>query len=234
MKNVIVLQHAECEGPGTIGDALAAAKLPVRVVRGDLGESIPSDLSGAAALVVMGGPMGVYEHARYPFLRDELRLVEAAVKASLPVIGICLGSQLLAAALGANVRPGSRKEIGWYPVQLEPAASADTLFTDAPNRFEGFHWHGDIFDLPEGASRLAHSDLTECQAFHYGTAHGILFHMEVTQASIAGMVHAFPEELAQAGGSAESISSGTNRHLERLQSIGATVFRRWVDTIQIR
>jgi GMP synthase (glutamine-hydrolysing) len=234
MRNVIVLQHAESEGPGTLSDALAAPKLPVRVVRGDLGERIPSDLSSAAALIVMGGPMGVYEHTKYPFLRDELRLVEAAVKAHLPVVGICLGSQLLATALGANVRQGSRKEIGWYSVHLEPAASADTLFTDAPNRFEGFHWHGDIFDLPYGAIRLAHSDLTECQAFRYGSAHGILFHMEVTQASIAGMVQAFPAELAQAGESTESLASGTNRHLERLQSIGATVFRRWVDTIQIR
>jgi GMP synthase (glutamine-hydrolysing) len=233
MKNVIVLQHAECEGPGTLADALAAAKLPVHVVRGDLGEPIPRDLDSTAALIVMGGPMGVYEHTRYPFLLDEIRLVEAAIKARLPVIGICLGSQLLGTALGANVRQGSRKEIGWYPVQLEPAASADTLFTDVPNRFEGFHWHGDIFDLPDGATRLAHSNLTECQAFRYGSAHGILFHMEVTQASIAGMVQAFPEELAQAGGSSESLASGTNRHLERLQSIGATVFRRWVDTIQL-
>ena len=154
------------------------------------------------------------------------------MKANLPVIGICLGSQLLAAALGAPVRPGPRKEIGWYPIYLEPAASADTLFADAPSQFEGFHWHGDIFDLPKGATRLAHSDLTECQAFRYGSAHGLLFHMEVTQASITGMAQAFPEELAQAGGSAESLAAGTKRHLERLQSIGATVFRRWVDTVR--
>jgi GMP synthase (glutamine-hydrolysing) len=234
MKNVVVLQHAECEGPGTLSDALAAVNLPVRVVRGDLGEPIPGDLASIAALIVMGGPMGVYEHTKYPFLLDEIRLVEAAVKAGLPVIGICLGSQLLATALGASVRPGSRKEIGWYPVHLEPEASADSLFVDAPNRFEGFHWHGDIFDLPEGAIGLAHSDLTECQAFRYGSANGILFHMEVTQASITAMAQAFPEELAQAGGSTESLASGTNRHLKRLQSIGATVFRRWVDTIQTR
>ncbi len=232
MKNVMVLQHAGSEGSGTLADALAAPQLPVRVVRGDLGEPIPGDLSATAALVVMGGPMGVYEHTRYPFLLDELRLVEAAVKAHLPVIGICLGSQLLAAALGARVHPGSRKEIGWYPVHLEPAASADTLFADAPHQFEGFHWHGDIFHLPEGATRLAHSDLTECQAFRYGSAHGLLFHMEVTQASIAGMAQAFPEELAQAGGSPESLAAGTKRHLDRLQSIGAAVFRRWAATIR--
>ena len=234
MKKVIVLQHAECEGPGILSDALAAAKLPVRVIRGDLGEPIPADLSDILALIVMGGPMSTYEHARYPFLLDEIRLLEAAVTAHLPVIGICLGSQLLAAALGAHVRPGPQKEIGWYPIHLEPAASADPLFTDAPNRFEAFHWHGDIFDLPHGATRLAHSDVTECQAFHYESACGILFHMEVTQASITGMAEVFSSELAQAGVSTESLASGTDRYLANLQSIGTMVFRRWVDTIQIR
>lgn len=232
MKNVVVLQHAECEGPGILLDALAARKLPVRMVRGDLGQPIPKDLSATSALIVMGGPMGVYEHTRYPFLRDEIRLIESAVKENLPVMGICLGSQLIATALGATVRQGSRKEIGWYPVQLEPAASADPLFAGVPARFEGFHWHGDVFDLPAGATALAHSDLTACQAFRYASAHGILFHMEGTEASIAGMVQAFPEELAEAGGSAESIAASTSRHLARLQSIGGTVFGRWVDTIQ--
>ncbi len=234
MKNLIVLQHAECESPGNLSDSLAAAKLPVRVVRGDLGEPIPADLSDVAALIVMGGPMSTYEHAKYPFLLDEIRLIKAAVRANLPVIGICLGSQLLASALGANVRPGPQKEIGWYPVHLEPAASADPLFTDVPNRFEGFHWHRDIFDLPHGATRLAHSDLTECQAFRYGNAYGILFHMEVTQASIAGMVAAFHGELAQARVSTESLASGTDRYLASLQSIGVMVFRRWVNTIPTR
>jgi GMP synthase (glutamine-hydrolysing) len=234
MKKVIVLQHAECEGPGSLSDPLAAVALPVSIVRGDLGEAIPADLNNVSALIVMGGPMSTYEQDKYPFLLDEIRLLQAAVNAHLPVIGICLGSQLLAAALGANVRPGPQKEIGWFPVYLEPGASADPLFADAPNRFEGFHWHGDIFDLPHGATRLAHSDLTECQAFRYENAYGILFHMEVTQASIAGMLAAFSSELAQTGVPAEDLASGTNRHLASLQSIGSLVFRRWVDTIQIR
>ena len=100
MKEIIVLQHADCEGPGTIGDAARAANVNIRTLRGDLGQSIPGDPGMAAGLVVMGGPMGVYEHERYPFLNRELRLIEKAIQGGLPVLGICLGSQLIASVLG--------------------------------------------------------------------------------------------------------------------------------------
>lgn len=227
MKQVFVLQHAECEGLGTIGDALAEADIAALTIRGDLGETIPSGLNGAAGLIVMGGPMGVYEHDRYPFLADEIRLIQSALRADIPVLGVCLGSQLLAAALGAKVYKGARKEIGWYPVYLDNAASDDALFRSLPGRLEGFHWHGDIFDLPEGAVKIAHSDITPLQAFRYRNATGILFHMEVTGASIAGMIHAFPDELAEANVSGAAIAAESERHLQPLQAIGRQVFARW-------
>jgi GMP synthase (glutamine-hydrolysing) len=227
MPNVIVLQHAGCEGLGTIADALASAKIEFRTVHGDLGEAIPNNLDDAAGLIVMGGPMGVYEDHLYPFLAAERRLIEAAMRAEKPVLGVCLGSQLLASALGATVYKGPSKEIGWYPVYLESAATTDALFEDAPSQFQGFHWHGDVFDVPAGAVKLAHSDLTGCQAFRQGKAYGLLFHLEVTQATIHGMAAAFPEELAEAGGSVASLDAGIGAHLPALQSIGADVFRRW-------
>jgi GMP synthase (glutamine-hydrolysing) len=232
MKDVLVLQHADCEGPGILAGILAAANLNIRTVRGDLGESIPGELKDTAALVLMGGPMSVYEEARYPFLVDEIRLIESAVRAQVPVLGICLGSQILARALGTAVRGGLRKEIGWYPVYLEPAASGDLMFGEAPGHLDGFHWHGDVFDLPKGAARIARSDLTECQAFRYQNAYGILFHMEVTKNSIAGMADAFPEELAQGGISKSSLASQTNTLLAPLQSVGSKAFRRWVAAIK--
>lgn len=176
MKEIILLQHADCEGPGTIGDVLDAADFRIRTVRGDRGDQVPQDLGNASGLVVMGGPMGVYEYDRYPFLRSEMRLIEKTVYGGLPVLGVCLGSQLLAAALGAKVEKGPRKEIGWYPVSLLPDASSDRLFGDLPNDFEGFHWHGDIFGVPDGATALARSELTACQAFRFDQAYGILFH----------------------------------------------------------
>jgi GMP synthase (glutamine-hydrolysing) len=232
MKDVLVLQHADCEGPGILAGILASSNWNIRTVRGDLGESIPREVGDSAALIVMGGPMSVYEEARYPFLVDEIRLIESAVRAHIPVLGICLGSQILARSLGSNVRGGLRKEIGWYPVYLEPAASGDFLFGEAPVQFDGFHWHGDVFDLPNGASGLARSDLTECQAFRYQNAYGVLFHMEVTRESIAGMADAFPEELAQAGISKSSLVLQTNTRLTPLQSVGSKAFTRWAAAIK--
>jgi GMP synthase (glutamine-hydrolysing) len=216
MKDVLVLQHAGCEGLGILAAILAASHFNTKTVRGDLGESIPRELNDTAALVMMGGPMSVYEETRYPFLTGEIRLVESAVKAQVPVLGICLGSQILARALGAGVPAGLRKEIGWHSVNLEPAASGDLLLGEGPGRLEGFHWHGDVFDLPEGATRLAHSDLTECQVFRYQNAYGVLFHMEVTKDSVAGMADAFPEELAEAGLSKSSLLLQTDALLTPL------------------
>jgi len=232
VKSILVFQHAECEGPGILAGALVASNLNIRTVRGDLGESIPRELNDTAALVVMGGPMSVYEERRYPFLVEEIRLVESAVKAQIPVLGICLGSQVLATALGASVRKGPRQEIGWHPVYLETEACGDLLFRDAPRQFQGFHWHGDVFDLPEGATCLAHSDLTECQAFRRRNAYGILFHMEATKDSIGGMADAFPEELAQAGISKSSLVLQADMLLPPLQSIGSKAFIQWADLIR--
>ena len=140
----------------------------------------------------MGGPMGVYEQDRYPFLRDELRLIEAALKDGRPVLGVCLGSQLLAAALGAKVVKGPGKEIGWYPVSLLAGARDDRLFGSAPDSFTPLHWHGDVFDLPAGAVALATSEKTPLQAYRYGeNVYGLLFHIEPDAAIVAGMVRDF-------------------------------------------
>src|SRR6185503_14445216 len=113
MSRVIVLQHVACETPGLIGEELEGAGLSLEIVRPFANETVPRELGDASGLLVMGGPMGVYEADRHPHLRDELALIERAVAAGKPVLGVCLGSQLVAAALGARVAPGPRKEIGW-------------------------------------------------------------------------------------------------------------------------
>src|SRR5215813_8861115 len=118
MPRIIAIQHISAEPMGRIGDALIAHGISVDYLRVFAGAAIPKSLGDAAGLVVMGGPMGVYEQNEFPFLRDELRLIESALRDEKPVLGICLGSQLLAAALGAEVRRGGYKEIGWFPVSL--------------------------------------------------------------------------------------------------------------------
>ncbi len=233
MRTVLVLQHAACETLGTIGDALERAPVRIAHIRVFAGDPIPTHMGEAVGLILMGGPMGVYEQDRYPFLAEEMRLIERALAAGKPILGVCLGSQLLAAALGARVWKGPQKEIGWFPVMLTEAARADALFRDVPSSFIAYHWHGDVFDCPSGAISLARSALTECQAFRYGTnAYGLLFHLEVTEPIIAEMVRAFAEELREAGLSGEEIVRHAARHLPELERVGHGVFHAWTRLIE--
>ena len=127
-----------------------------------------------------------------------LKKTQKELKEEKPVLGICLGSQLLAAVLGASITRGPQKEIGWHSIDLLPAASENPLMSEIEKSFMGYHWHGDCFDLPKGASALASSERTACQAFAYGPkAYGILFHMEVTEQIIGDMVRRFDDEVRE-------------------------------------
>jgi len=214
LSKVIVLQHHPVETPGLIAEAV-----PVEIIRVFESQPVPQKLD-AAGLVIMGGPPSVYEQNKFPYLRAELRLIEDALRQQKPVLGVCLGSQLLAAALGARVSPGPQKEIGWHDVTLRD----DPLWADAPRQFTAFHWHGDVFDLPAGATSLASSALTPHQAFRYGTnAYGLLFHLEVTGPQISEMVQVFAREVPDAS----AILTGAAQHLPALQKVGRQVFARW-------
>jgi GMP synthase (glutamine-hydrolysing) len=229
---VVVLQHVACETLGIIADVLGERRIESRYVRAFAGESVPPTMDGATGLIVMGGPMGVYETDRFPFLADEIRLIQHAIDAGKPVLGVCLGSQLIAAALGARVYPGPQKEIGWYEVTLSDTGTTDPLFAGAPRTFTGFVWHGDVFDLPTEAVSLASTALTECQAFRYGTnVYGILFHMEVTETVIDGMLTTFTDELPSARIDGAPIRRAVAAHLPPLQRIGARVFGRWASLL---
>lgn len=211
-----------------IATALERAGLGIQVVRLDRGERIPGSPGGAAGVVVMGGPMAVYHADRHPHVKAELRLIRAALDQQTPILGICLGSQLLAAALGARVYRGARKEIGWYDVMLTAAALDDPLWHDVQSPFPAFHWHGDVFELPGGAVSLASSALTAVQGFRFGaTAYGLLFHLEVDRAQIAAMGLEFSDELAREGILVDSLLRGAGANLRALRRIGETVFSRW-------
>src|ERR1700720_2303810 len=197
MAKIYILQHHPVENLANIADALEGAALAWQYVRVDEGQSVPASMKGAGGLIVMGGPMAVYQTDRYPWLRDEMRLIEDAMKSNLPVLGVCLGAQILAAALGAKVeRNPNGKEIGWHPIRLNDSAKDDRLMRDLPTTMTPFHWHGDIFELPAGAISLAKSEKTPCQLFRYGDkAYGIQFHFEVTRDAVAAMAEAFAKEV---------------------------------------
>jgi len=228
VQSVWVLQHTPSETLGTIEDALRGHGIRFNYIQTHVGMLVPREMGDKAGLIVMGGPMGVYEQAKYPFLRDEMRLIESALTLERPVLGVCLGSQLLAAVLGAEVKKGERKELGWYAVMLSDFAAQDPLFAGVKPEFWPFHWHGDVFSLREQAVGLASSRHTPCQAFRYGkNAYGILFHLEVTQEQILQMLSGFAEELREAGGKASEIMEEIPRHLPLLEKIAGGVFGRW-------
>ncbi len=228
MKTVAVLQHAAPEDLGTITDNLKMAGINYGYIQTFKGEPVPKNMDRLDGLIVMGGPQSVYEQGQFPYLKEELRLIGQALKEEKPVLGICLGSQLLAAALGAPVYKGKKKEIGWLPIRLKEPALSDPLFKEAPPSFMGFHWHGDIFDLPKGAASLACSDLTEHQAFRYGkNAYGFLFHMEVTPPMIREWVSVFAEELKKEGLNGSDIERQTGKNQPPLQKLGASVYSDW-------
>lgn len=233
MADILILQHIAPETPGTIGEACAEHGRDLRIVRIHDGESVPDELGETAALVVMGGPMGVYETDEHPHLEAEMHLIEEALRKGRPVLGVCLGSQLLAATLGAKVYPGEAKEIGWHEVTLTDEAAGDPLWSSVDSPFTAYHWHGDIFELPRGAVGLARSEQTACQAFRYGkSAYGILFHMEVTPEIVRGMTEAFAGELEEEDASGDDIRRQAEEHLPHLQSVGRQVFGEWAQRVQ--
>ncbi len=233
MPDLLVLQHIECEPLGKIAEALQKKKLSFQTLRPFQGESIPSTLGDASGLIVMGGPMGVYEQNRYPFLSDEIRLIEKTIREKKPVLGICLGSQLLAAALGASVTKGKKKEIGWFPVHFNPAAKSDFPLSQTPNPLMAFHWHGDVFDLPQNAVGLAASERTPLQAFRYGqNVYGLLFHMEVTKEIIRDWTHVFAAELKQESLDPSAIFRGEREHLPVLHQAGAAIYEKWAELVK--
>lgn len=232
MNEVIVLQHAGCEAPGLIAKAIERKGVGINTVRGFAGEAVPAEMGAAAGLVIMGGPMGVYETDRYPFLRRELALIESALHEEKPVLGVCLGSQLLASALGVEVKKGKQKEIGWHAVRLADEADDDALLLDLKKEFTAWHWHGDVYDLPAGCARLAKSGLTPNQAIRYGSkAYGFLFHMEITPEILGGMIQTFADELKEEGIDGGQLARESAPHLPPLAAMGEQVFKRWAELI---
>jgi len=191
MKKVLVLLHVPYDGEGSVGDYLRDRGMAFDVVKVWEPYTLP-DVFQYAALIVMGGPMGVYED--FPSRDDELALIKSAA-GTVPILAICLGSQLLASALGARVYPNVRegkhlKEVGYYTVELTAEGAASPLFKGFDRDVRVFQWHGDAFDVPAGASLLATAPGCHHQAFAWKNALGVLFHFDLTPEIIHGLVEA--------------------------------------------
>lgn len=193
-----VLQHVPFEGPAKIADWASEQGASCARVRVDLGEPLPRPES-IDWLVVMGGPMNVYEEDDHPWLAAEKKTIAGAIEAGKTVLGICLGAQLIADVLGGQVRRNPQKEIGWHPVRLTADARQSAVFSGLPGEFMAFHWHGDTFRLPPGAVRTAESEGCAIQAFEAngGRVVGLQFHVESSQQSIRLLVENCGAELVR-------------------------------------
>lgn len=180
IKNATVIRHLAFEDLGSLANALLQQNYTVTYLEAGLDRLSDINPIMPDLLIILGGPIGAYDEQNYPFLSDELRLLESRLKADLPTLGICLGAQLMARALAARVYPGSYKEIGWSPIELSDAGINSPLAhlgSDTPV----LHWHGDTFDLPLGSTHLASSSKYQSQAFSWGKCClGLQFHPEVT------------------------------------------------------
>jgi len=226
MKNIRIFRHVDCEGPAYLQTQLEANRIPFELIRIDANETVKPDLDDIAGLIFMGGSMSVNDSL--PWIAQELALIREAVARDIPVLGVCLGSQLLAKALGARIYPGPCMEIGWYPVNC---IAAHPLIANLPTQFEAFHWHGETFDLPAGSTLLFGNERYAHQGFAIGPHLGLQFHVEMEAELVREWIHRNPADLerrCENAHDAGAILHDLDSHIARLQNIAGTLFANWL------
>jgi GMP synthase (glutamine-hydrolysing) len=229
--DALVLQHIACEPPGVYEDVLDDRGATLHRVEVDAGDRLP-DWREFDAIVAMGGPMSANDDGALPWLREEKELVAAAVRSGKPFWGVCLGVQLLAASLGARVYTGAEPEVGVLPVELTEEGARDPVFSVLPSTLPALQWHGDTFELPKGAVRLAGSPAYPNQAFRFENAYGVQFHLEVS----GDMAREWMEvpEYANAlertiGG--ETLLQALDERVDEMLDHGQALFERFLDLV---
>ena len=233
-RHALVLSHVAFEDLGSLEAPLRESGFEIESVLAATARFPLPQTEACDLLVVLGGPIGVYDDQDYPFLIDEIACIRERWAAHKPSLGICLGAQLMAAALGARVYPGHHgAEIGWFPLQAAPNVTSPDWF--APLLVPGlsvFHWHGDTFDLPSDALHLAKSETYENQAFAIGNfALGMQFHPEVSAAGLESWYVGHASELRHAGIAATSLRHAALEHAPALQEAAARFWKLWLDSV---
>ena len=229
--DVLVLQHIACEPPGAYEDVLRERGAALTRVEVDAGDELP-DWREFSAIVAMGGPMSANDDDTLPWLADEKALIADAVRSGMPFWGVCLGVQLLAASLGARVYAGDEPEVGVLAVELTEEGRADPVFSALPRSVPALQWHGDTFDLPPGAVRLAGSPAYPNQAFRFDHAYGVQFHLEVSSGMAREWmdVPEYATALEQTIGS-ETMLRAVDERVDEMLEHGRTLFARWLDSV---
>ncbi|YAF94604.1 MAG: glutamine amidotransferase [Nodularia sp. CChRGM 3473] len=234
MKSATVIRHLAFEDLGSLELALEQKGYTVKYFEAGVDSLAAIAPLTPDLLIILGGPIGVYDEQDYPFLRDELHLLEQRLAVDLPTLGICLGAQLMARALGSKVYPGTQKEIGWSCIELSDAGKHSPLVHLATEQTPVLHWHGDTFDLPAGSTHLAATKEYQNQAFSWGkSCIGLQFHLEVTASGLerwfighACEIHATP------GVSVESLRADTVCYAKILEQKATLIWMEWLELLQ--
>jgi len=234
-KEIVIVRHFPTEGPGYLAEFLDRHGLRHRTVRIDAGDPIPERIADMPGLVFMGGPMSVND--RLPWIPKVLNLIRAAFAADVPVLGHCLGGQLLARALGGRVSRNRAKEIGWLPVQTVDSPVTAQWLPGLPPRFEVFHWHGETFSLPDGAALILRSLHCRHQAFVIGKSLGLQCHVEMTPEMVRTWAHDGRREITAAGRAVSvqqpaQMLTSVQRRTQELHRVADALYSRWIQGLK--
>lgn len=232
MQPILIVTHVDHEGPGYFTQVLNRNAIPYRLVSIGHGDALPEHPNNFSGLVFMGGPMSVNDPL--PWIEQELSLIRNAVAAAIPVLGHCLGGQLISKALGGTVTRNRVTEIGWFDVE-QVASPASAWLADLPTRFPVFHWHGETFSLPAGATSLLCNVNCEQQAFAIGNTLALQCHIEMTEAMVRQWVASSPEAFTQPLSTVQNAAEITHdlaARVANLHRVADVVYARWLSAVR--
>ncbi|MFQ5469424.1 MAG: type 1 glutamine amidotransferase [Gammaproteobacteria bacterium] len=234
MKSLLIFRHIDIEGPGFLSNFLDEHKIDYRIIKVDQGDSVPTNIDDASGIVLLGGPMSVNDSL--PWIDEIEALITHAVKKQIPLLGHCLGAQLIAKALGADVQANAKKEIGWFDVHYVNNQELNTDSKIFPAIFKAFHWHGETFSLPAGATPLYENQTCVNQAFLMGNILALQFHLEVTAEMVESWTNVYDKELSNPNAlnsiqSRDEILSDISNKIIALNEISAIFYRYWINLL---
>jgi GMP synthase-like glutamine amidotransferase len=229
MKPLTIFRHITCEGPGYLDAVLEQYSIPYRLIRIDLNEAVPRNLEGTSGLVFMGGPMSVNDPL--PWIRQELELIQDAQVKDLPILGHCLGGQLISKALGGTVSANPVKEIGWHPVRKSNTPAAAEWLAGLPQESTLFHWHGETFSIPEGAEVILENDICVHQGFALGNTLALQCHVEMTAPMVREWASLYRDELVGTSATVQSLQQMTANldiRIAAAQQVADRLYQYWL------
>jgi GMP synthase-like glutamine amidotransferase len=232
MKPIRIFRHINCEGPGYLATVLEKNNIPFEFVRIDAGESPPPQIDDVSAVVFMGGPMSVNDNLAW--IHQELAVIKKAIDADIPVLGHCLGGQLISKALGGEVSSNPVKEIGWLPVQKIQNKPADEWLGTNINDSLAFHWHGETFSIPKGATAILKSQHCAHQGFVIGKTLALQYHVEMTSDMVREWVSLYKNELSEPSETVQApevIIENLEHKVSQLQKTADALYHSWLQPI---